>query len=94
MMDDRKRLFGLGALLSLLLQLREETVRVLVLHIEFYALSREVCANPILPVSLGLLLRLFEDKFGDVAVEVVVSNGGCNRGAHLRSNKVGNNRRE
>lgn len=67
MMDERNRLFVFGALLSILKALSAPLCPATTLKVA-YVLAGQVCTNPVLLISCSLLLRLFEDEFGDVPV--------------------------
>ena len=77
MIDDRKRLFARGALLS---GLETPPFKSATHHYAFcknlLGSVPEKGANTSLAVFLGLLLGFFEDEFGNVPVEVFVRHHG------------------
>lgn len=86
-MELRKRLLGLGALLSLHEDTYQGAGRVSIrcartdgeeedAHITGY-----ICADSLLAITFGLLLRLADNKFCNMTIEVVV----CDRAGHRRA---------
>lgn len=79
-MEDRKRLFVLGALLSdLYILVRRgngtadrKDVRSTV----------EISTNSVSTVSISLLLGLFEDKFSYMTIKILIRDFGRDTGAH------------